>query len=172
MDQPGQNPVSSSTVSSPPTSASQPSSSTTNRHPTVSSSPTARVSTSPTSPRLSTANSQSSDGAPNTSGLTECPVTSLPKEAQSTIAQIVQGGPFPYPANDGTRFGNYEGHLPKQPRNYYREYTVPTPGVSHRGARRIVTGGQGTQPEGWFYTSDHYDSFCFIPDAPGGDNTR
>ena len=40
-------------------------------------------------------------------------------------------------------------------RGYYREYTVPTPGVSHRGARRIVVGRQGEL----YYTSDHYRSF-------------
>ena len=32
-----------------------------------------------------------------------------------------------------------------------------TPGLDHRGARRIVTGGQ--PPEMYYYTDDHYDSF-------------
>jgi ribonuclease T1 len=32
--------------------------------------------------------------------------------------------------------------------------------VKHRGARRIVCGGQPpTQPEACFYTDDHYSSF-------------
>ncbi len=80
----------------------------------------------------------------------------LPPEAARTIARIRRGGPFPHP-QDGTTFGNYEGHLPRQPRGYYREYTVDTPGLSHRGARRIVTGGQ--PPRDWYYSDDHYASF-------------
>lgn len=54
-------------------------------------------------------------------------------------------------------FGNYEGLLPKQPRGYYREYTVETPGASTRGARRIITGGN--PPVVYYYTDDHYRSF-------------
>ena len=54
-------------------------------------------------------------------------------------------------------FGNREQRLPQRPRGYYREYTVDTPGLGHRGARRIVTGG--TPPDAWYYTDDHYDSF-------------
>ncbi|MDE4454545.1 ribonuclease domain-containing protein [Psychrobacter sp. DAB_AL62B] len=74
-----------------------------------------------------------------------------------TIALIQQGGPFPYPNKDGTTFYNREGSLPTQSQGYYREYTVPTPGVSHRGARRIVTGGY--PPTIYYLTIDHYDSF-------------
>ena len=80
----------------------------------------------------------------------------LPAEARDTIALIERGGPFPHP-QDGSVFGNREGRLPAQPRGYYREYTVHTPGLDHRGARRIVTGGQ--PPATWYYTDDHYDSF-------------
>src|SRR5690349_14322956 len=80
----------------------------------------------------------------------------LPPEAHDTIALIERGGPFPHP-QDGSVFGNREGRLPAQPRGYYREYTVDTPGLDHRGARRIVTGGQ--PPATWYYTDDHYDSF-------------
>jgi ribonuclease len=43
---------------------------------------------------------------------------------------------------------------------------VETPGVGHRGARRIVVGGgSDTDPDVWYYTDDHYESFCEIPDA-------
>ena len=49
------------------------------------------------------------------------------------------------------------GLPPGKPRGYYREYTVRTPGLNHRGARRIVTGGD--PPREWYYTDDHYDSF-------------
>ena len=75
-------------------------------------------------------------------------------------------GPFPFPRNDGVVFGNREGHLPDQARGYYHEYTVVTPRVSHRSTRRIVTGGLPlTDPPQYFYTADHYDSFCVVPDA-------
>ena len=78
-------------------------------------------------------------------------------QIDQTIALIQQGGPFPYPNKDGTTFYNREGKLPAQSQGYYREYTVPTPTVSHRGARRIVTGGH--PPTIYYLTVDHYDSF-------------
>lgn len=80
----------------------------------------------------------------------------LPREARDTLALIARGGPFPHP-QDGAVFGNYERLLPAQPRGYYHEYTVATPGARDRGARRIVTGG--TPPAEYFYTDDHYRSF-------------
>ncbi len=80
----------------------------------------------------------------------------LPSEAHATIALILRGGPYPH-RQDGSVFGNRESRLPRQPRGWYREYTVDTPGLSHRGARRIVTGGN--PPREWYYTDDHYDSF-------------
>lgn len=86
----------------------------------------------------------------------------LPKEAQTTDRLIRAGGPFPYP-KDGIVFGNRERVLPAQPRGYYREYTVKTPGARDRGARRIVCGGrEATRPEACFYTGDHYASFSRI----------
>ena len=87
----------------------------------------------------------------------------LPREARDTIAMIQRGGPFPH-RQDGSVFGNREGRLPRQPRGWYREYTVDTPGLSHRGARRIVTGGN--PPREWYYSDDHYDSFRRF-DLPG-----
>jgi len=78
-------------------------------------------------------------------------------QIDQTIALIRQGGPFPYPYKDGTTFYNREGKLPAQSKGYYREYTVPTPGVANRGARRIVTGGH--PPTFYYLTIDHYDSF-------------
>ncbi|MDO4232659.1 MAG: ribonuclease domain-containing protein [Lautropia sp.] len=82
----------------------------------------------------------------------------LPVEAQRTLELILQGGPFPY-AKDGTVFGNREGRLPRQRRGYYTEYTVKTPRVRHRGARRIVAGGQQGRFEVFYYTADHYETF-------------
>lgn len=80
----------------------------------------------------------------------------LPAEATATLRLIERGGPYPYRQDDGT-FGNREGRLPRQPRDYYREYTVETPGSPDRGARRIIAGGQ--PPNEYFYTDDHYASF-------------
>jgi len=80
----------------------------------------------------------------------------LPAEARATIALIQRGGPFPH-RQDGSVFGNREGRLPPRPRGYYHEYTVETPGLSHRGTRRIVTGGEPI--EIWYYSDDHYGSF-------------
>lgn len=80
----------------------------------------------------------------------------LPAEAIDTLRLIEQRGPYPYRQDDGA-FGNREGRLPKQPRGYYREYTVETPGSPDRGARRIIAGGQ--PPTEYFYTDDHYGSF-------------
>ena len=58
----------------------------------------------------------------------------LPREARDVNAAIRNGGPFAYP-RDGVVFGNRERILPVEPRGYYHEYTVPTPGVKSRGAR-------------------------------------
>jgi ribonuclease T1 len=84
----------------------------------------------------------------------EIAVADLPHEARTTLHLIDQGGPFPY-SRDGVIFGNYEGQLPRRFRGYYREYTVPTPGVRSRGARRIIAGKQHDR----YYTDDHYRSF-------------
>ena len=81
----------------------------------------------------------------------------LPPEGRETLALIRKGGPFPYTGKDGSVFANRERVLPVQQRGYYREYTVKTPGVRNRGARRIVCGGEKQRE--CFYTADHYASF-------------
>lgn len=78
-------------------------------------------------------------------------------QIDETLRLIQRGGPYPYSSKDGSIFGNREGKLPKQSSGYYHEYTVPTPGLSHRGPRRIVTGGN--PPTVYYLTVDHYDSF-------------
>jgi len=78
----------------------------------------------------------------------------LPPEAQQTLRSIREGGPYPH-ERDGVVFGNIERLLPSRGRGYYREYTVMTPGVRHRGARRIVEGRGGEL----YYSEDHYRSF-------------
>lgn len=80
--------------------------------------------------------------------------SALPPQAQQTIDRINAGGPFPF-SRDGVVFNNREGLLPIQPSGYYHEFTVPTPGSSDRGARRIVNGSGGF----FFYSADHYRTF-------------
>lgn len=87
-------------------------------------------------------------------GLQVIMLADLPTEARDTLRVIKQGGPFAY-SRDGTVFRNYERILPKQPRGYYREYTVKTPGARNRGARRIISGGANE----YYYTADHYQTF-------------
>ncbi len=101
------------------------------------------------------ARSPSSSEIPGTS----VALSGLPVQGQEVMERIRQGGPFRY-EKDGTVFGNRERLLPRQSRGYYREYTVPTPGLGHRGAKRIVCGGQEPRkPDACFYTEDHYSSF-------------
>jgi ribonuclease T1 len=78
-------------------------------------------------------------------------------ELIATLDLIERGGPFPF-KQDNTTFGNREGRLPAKPRGHYREFTVPTPGASNRGARRVVRGKTGET----FYTRDHYRTFMRI----------
>lgn len=86
-------------------------------------------------------------------------VAQLPRQGQQTYRLIRQGGPFPH-EKDGMVFGNRERQLPIMRRGYYREYTVRTPGLRQRGARRIVCGGAvHTEPDACYYTNDHYSSF-------------
>jgi guanyl-specific ribonuclease Sa len=80
----------------------------------------------------------------------------LPPEAHDVLHRIARGGPFEY-RQDGGVFQNRERRLPAQPRGYYREYTVETPGSHDRGPRRLVTGGD--PPIEYWYTDDHYRSF-------------
>ena len=85
-------------------------------------------------------------------------VTELSRQGAQTYALILQGGPFAH-EKDGVVFGNRERLLPIQKRGYYREYTVATPGLRHRGVHRIVCGGQARTPDVCYYTADHYASF-------------
>ncbi|HIW96328.1 MAG TPA: ribonuclease [Candidatus Corynebacterium gallistercoris] len=114
--------------------------------------------------------SSTSTGTSTTTSTTgdSCSYDTLPAEAQTQIDDILTGAPADDGHHDGKHFGNYEGLLPQENSSYYREYTVKTPGLSHRGERRIVVGGGTEQdPDVWYYTSDHFESFCSIPDAEG-----
>ncbi|MET3935919.1 ribonuclease domain-containing protein [Arthrobacter sp. OAP107] len=99
-------------------------------------------------------------GVPNAPGLPTIPESQLPAEGRRTLILIRRGGPYPY-TRDGVTFGNFERILPRKASGYYREYTVPTPGESGRGARRIVAGQAGDK----YYTADHYASFKFIAEG-------
>lgn len=92
------------------------------------------------------------------SGLPWIAGSALPPEGRATLALIRVGGPYPYPRNDDKTFANREGLLPQEPRGYYREYTVPTPGSDDRGPRRIIAGSGGER----YWTDDHYASFSRI----------
>lgn len=103
---------------------------------------------------------------PGATGLESIRQADLPPQAQTVLRLIEAGGPFPY-EKDGTVFGNREKLLPKHKRGYYREYTVTTPGLKHRGARRIVCGGENVRaPDACYYTKDHYASFRLIVKGP------
>lgn len=86
----------------------------------------------------------------------------LPPQGRQVLDEIRAGGPF-VSRRDGIVFGNREGLLPRQPRGYYSEYTVPTPGAADRGTRRIVAGrgaaGDVRTSNEYYFTNDHYQSF-------------
>lgn len=91
------------------------------------------------------------------SGTATITESALPTEARDVIHRIDSGGPFPY-RQDGVTFQNREGLLPAEPRGYYREYTVTTPGAADRGPRRLILGRQGEL----YYTPDHYGTFLWV----------
>ncbi len=107
--------------------------------------------------------------APSPSAASGLPVCSaVPTEVTDAVAAVRNDGPYLRPDDDGGTFANREGLLPPERRGYYREYTVRAPGVRFPGPRRLITGGQarpGAEPEVWFYTADHYESFCEL--VPG-----
>jgi len=86
--------------------------------------------------------------------LADISLKNLPPEARDTLQLIEKGGPYPFD-RDGIVFGNFEKRLPIRERGYYLEYTVRTPGVRHRGERRIVAGKGGEK----YYSDDHYKTF-------------
>lgn len=71
------------------------------------------------------------------------------------VLERIKSGRQDSHANDGEIFGNRERRLPQKERNYYKEYVVRTPGISHAGPQRLVIGKQGEI----YYTHDHYNSF-------------
>ena len=58
----------------------------------------------------------------------------------------------------GSKFGNYEGLLPKKSGRQYYECDIDILGGSSRGAKRIVYSNDGLI----YYTDDHYESFTLL----------
>ena len=97
-------------------------------------------------------------GPPDANDFSTISIAEMPVQGAQTYRLIMSGGPFPY-EKDGVVFGNRERLLPAKSRGYYHEYTVATPGSSHRATRRIVCGGAVKAPDICYYTADHYASF-------------
>ena len=74
------------------------------------------------------------------------------KNVAGVLKQIAQG------TTKGKIFENREGRLPLKRSGYYREHTVPTPGLSGRQGRRLVTGERGEV----YFSHDHYGTFVRI----------
>lgn len=87
----------------------------------------------------------------------------IPKNVYDVLTHVRQTGK---PLNGyvgGRRFGNFEGHLPRQDvsgqRIDYQEWDVnPKAKGQNRGTERLVTGSDG---RAW-YTNDHYNSFTEV----------
>ena len=62
----------------------------------------------------------------------------------------------------GSRFGNYEGLLPKAQGRTYAECDIGTVGTSSRGAERLVYSNDGLI----YYTGDHYENFELLYGEP------
>ena len=93
-----------------------------------------------------------------TAPIGQIPFAALPAEAQTLTMSICHWGHRPHVVHhDGAIFHNAESRLPPRQMGYYHEYTVPTPGLYDRGARRIIVGG--TPPQAGYYTADHYQTF-------------
>lgn len=106
---------------------------------------------------------ESGTPARDESGLAIIQLAELPPQGQSVYAKITRPNSVFRHEKDGSVFNNFERLLPQRKRGYYREYTVETPGLRHRGAKRIVCGGTVQhQPDACYYTEDHYDSFKLI----------
>lgn len=74
-----------------------------------------------------------------------------------------QGGPVDRwqegAAIGGDSFGNREGLLPE---GSYTECDLNTLGADNRGAERLVFADPGGEDSLYYYTGDHYESFCRV----------
>src|SRR5699024_10432405 len=67
-----------------------------------------------------------------------CAMSSLPAEAAETRVDILAACPYASPYNHNRQFGMYEGILPGQDSDLYRESAVETPGLDHRGQNPFI----------------------------------
>jgi len=108
-------------------------------------------------PYAKTAPAAMSAPATTTTMLSDVTVISYGKTVgQGTVnvgstVQAIQSGTASYRGV----FQNTANLLPVNPTGYYREFLVPTPGVSGAGPQRIITGMGGEL----YYTPNHYQSF-------------
>lgn len=61
-----------------------------------------------------------------------------------------------------TVFNNHEGLLPKAPYMTYYEFDVGNDRYGRRGRHRVIIGYDGSPKRTYYYTDDHYSSFCMI----------
>jgi len=108
----------------------------------------------PAKPSAATVKPSAGTWVPSNPAIADVCRSGLPGQARDTLTLIAKGGPYPY-RSDGVVFENRESRLPRQPKGYYHEYTVVTPGSDDRGTRRVVTGRAGEE----YWTADHYSSF-------------
>lgn len=102
---------------------------------------------------------ESSDETANTKQGT----TSIPDKVMKVLKNIKDTGHTFDNYVGGRKFGNYEGHLPKQDATgkkiNYQEWDVnPKMSGQNRGTQRLVTGSDGKA----YYSDDHYNSFTEI----------
>ncbi|MBJ6132467.1 hypothetical protein JAU75_06465 [Ochrobactrum sp. Q0168] len=61
-----------------------------------------------------------------------------------------------------TVFNNHQGILPNVPRMTYYEFDLGNDRYGRRGRHRAITGYDGSSKRTYYYTDDHYSSFCMI----------
>ena len=82
---------------------------------------------------------------------------------RNVLERVRSGAAHPY-VRDGIEFqnrivpGRAISELPAQAAGYYREFTIATPGLATRGARRLVIGNGGEI----YFTNDHYLTFVSL----------
>jgi ribonuclease T1 len=89
--------------------------------------------------------------------------SAIPQKVYTVLRYVQSNGRPPEGYVGGRRFGNYEGHLPRQDLSgqaiKYQEWDVnPKKQGKNRGAERLVT---GSDRRAW-YTRDHYNSFTEV----------
>jgi RHS repeat-associated protein len=91
------------------------------------------------------------------------PSASDMRELDATISRAQLNDRSAYPLKDGSPFENSPAISPNSQRlntsGSYEEWTVKTPGVGNRGARRLVLDRPNQTA---YYSDDHYESFIDV----------